>query len=235
MENVSKGFFEGELYVSGELWFDFLVRLVVNIIALFILIRFIYYPNNNRITYIFTFFLMGMMIFLIASVLDQVRLEMGLALGLFAIFGIIRFRSPSIDLKEMTYLFLSIGISVINALVLFNIANWFGLLIANFIILSITFLMEHYKPKGYVLKRQLIFTPTDYSILSDKKRLLEIISKDMGINVLRVDINRINKAKNEVSVNIYFRQSAQAEEIPENLVEDKELESDYWTSNSTSF
>ncbi|MEN8117730.1 MAG: DUF4956 domain-containing protein [Bacteroidota bacterium] len=199
--------FEGTIYISGEIWFDFLVRLLANIISTFVLIRFIYYPSNSRVKYLFTFFLMGMMIFLIASVLDQVKIEIGLALGLFAIFGIIRYRSPSIDLKEMTYLFLVIGISIINALVDFNIADWFGLLVANFIVLSAAFFMELYKPKGYVLKRSLVFTPTDYAVLNSNKLLLVEVKNNTGINILRVEIEKINHARNEVTVWIYFREN----------------------------
>ncbi|MDX8337916.1 DUF4956 domain-containing protein [Draconibacterium sp. IB214405] len=193
--------------ISGEPWSDFLIRLLVNVISIFILIRFIYYPRNSRVKYIFTFFLMGMMIFLIASILDKVSLDMGFALGLFAIFGIIRYRSPSIDLKEMTYLFLVIGVSIINALVEFSMQTLIGLIIANLIIIVSALIMEHYKPKGYVLKRAMVYTPSNYSVLNDNQTLLEEIRQNTGINVLRVEIDKINKAKNEITVWIYFREN----------------------------
>ncbi|WP_319500394.1 DUF4956 domain-containing protein [uncultured Draconibacterium sp.] len=194
--------------ISGEPWSDFLIRLTVNIISIFLLIRFIYYPKNSRVKYLFTFFLMGMMIFLIASLLDRVSLDVGLALGLFAIFGIIRYRSPSIDLKEMTYLFLVIGLSIINALVEFNVQTITGLLVANLIVIISAIIMENYKPRDYVLKRLLVYNPSDYSILNDNKTLLEEIRQDTGINILRVDIEKINKAKNEITVWIYFREKS---------------------------
>lgn len=222
------------LYISGEKIFDFLVRLFANIFSTFVLIRFIYYPNNSRVKYLFTFFLMGMMIFLIASILDQVSLDMGFALGLFAIFGIIRFRSPSIDLKEMTYLFLVIGVSIINALVEFNIASWLGLSIANFIVLCSALFMEYYKPKNYIIKRALVFTPSDFALLNNKKALLDEIHQNTGIEVLRVEISKINKAKNEVAVWIFFRDN-----MKDNLMEEEEIfvepekEDTNWISTSS--
>lgn len=222
------------LYISGEKIFDFLVRLFANIFSTFVLIRFIYYPNNSRVKYLFTFFLMGMMIFLIASILDQVSLDMGFALGLFAIFGIIRFRSPSIDLKEMTYLFLVIGVSIINALVEFNIASWLGLSIANFIVLCSALFMEYYKPKNYIIKRALVFTPSSFSVLNNKKALLDEIQMNTGIEVLRVEISKINKAKNEVAVWIFFRDN-----MKDNLMEEEEIfvepeeEDTNWISTSS--
>jgi len=200
---------EVSLYISGEPWIDFVVRLLVNIISIFILIRFIYYPNNSRVKYLFTFFLMEMMIFLIASILDQVKLDIGIAFGLFAIFGIIRYRSPSIDLKEMTYLFLVIGVSIINALVAFKLAAWLGLVIANFIVLIAAYIMEKYVPKNYVLKRMLVYTPSDYSVLNNKDQLLQEIRENTGINVLKVEVSKINKAKNEITAWIFFRENSE--------------------------
>jgi len=150
---------------------------------------------------------MGMMIFLIASLLDRVSLDVGLALGLFAIFGIVRYRSPSIDLKEMTYLFLVIGISIINALVAFNVQTLAGLFIANFIIIASALIMENYKPRKYLLKKPLVYQPVNYSVLNDNESLLNEIREETGIDAVKVEIEKINKAKNEVMVWIYFKEN----------------------------
>jgi len=193
-----------DFYISGEPWIGFLIRLLVNMISTFVLIRFIYYPNNHRVKFIFTFYLMGLMIFLISSILDQIEFEFGFALGLFAIFAIIRFRSPPIDLKELTYLFLVIGISVINALVDFRANTWYGLFITNFIVLSTAFIMEIYKPKSYVIKRLLVFRPSDFSVLNNNELLMEEIRNHTGIEVLKAEINKINPKKKQVSVWVFF-------------------------------
>lgn len=224
---------EPELYLSGEPWFDFILRLSTNIISIFILIRFIYYPYNSRVKYLFTFFLMGMMIFLIASTLDQVKLDIGIAFGLFAIFGIVRYRSPSIDLKEMTYLFLVIGVSIINALVEFNIANWFGLLIANFIVLFSSYIMEWYKPKNYVLKKLMVYIPSDYGVLNNNQLLLEEVRMNTGINVIKVEISKINKAKNEITIWIYFHENDNKIVPQVEDDSDKPNEESFWESTSS--
>lgn len=223
------------IYISGEKWSDFLVRLIVNVVSTFVLIRFIYYPKNSRVKYLFTFFLMGMMIFLIASILDQVSLDMGFALGLFAIFGIIRYRSPSIDLKEMTYLFLVIGLSIINALVEFNVVAWLGLSVANLIVLCSAFCMEMYLPKKYIIKRVLVFTPSDFSVLNNKEALIKEVKESTGIEVLRVEIQKINRSKNEVSLLISFRDNNEDfSYLAENTeLEETESEDNYWESTSS--
>lgn len=183
---------------------DFFIRLCINSISVFTLIRFIYYPNNAQQEYFFTFFITSLIVFLVASSLDRVRIELGFALGLFAIFSIIRFRTPPFELKEMTYLFTAIGISVINALVDFKMPNWLGMLISNIIILIFALVMENYVPKKLVLRKMLTFVPSDFEILNSKTKLLEEIVRTTKINAFRVEISRINAAKNEVTVWIYF-------------------------------
>lgn len=198
---------ETSLYISGETWHDFVMRLIANIFSLFILIRYIYYPHNGQSKFLFIFFLTGLMIFLISSSLDRVTLNIGIGLGLFAIFSIIRFRTPSVELKEITYLFISIGLAVINGLVEFNVGNWIGLLIVNVIVLGAAFLMERYRPKSIVLKKSLVFSPTNFNEVSNEKLLITDIKESTGIDVFKVEIAKINKSKNEITAWIYFKDS----------------------------
>jgi len=220
---------ETDLYIGGESWIGFVVRLFANTFSLFILIRYIYYPNNGQSKFLFIFFLTGLMIFLISSSLDKVTLNIGMALGLFAIFGIIRFRTPSIELKEITYLFISIGLAVINGLVEFNIANWLGLIIVNVLVLGAAYIMEHYRPKSIVFKKSLVFTPTNFNEVSNEKLLITDIKKSTGIDVFKVEVIKINKNKNEITVWIYFKDLKNNDALLPN--EDNNINSE--ESNST--
>jgi len=184
---------------------DFFLRLIVNIISVFILIRYIYYTNNGQLEYLYNYFLMALIVFLVASILDRVKIELGFALGLFAIFSIIRFRTPPIEMKEMTYLFTALGISVINALVEFKVANWFGMLIANLIILISAFIMEKYKPRKSVLKKMLTFNPSGIEVLNSDKNLMDEIKLITKIDVFKVDILKVNATKNEITLWIYYK------------------------------
>lgn len=193
------------LDVSGEPWFDFVTRFLIYAISLFALIRFIYYPHNGQSKFIFVYFVSGIMIFLISATLDQVKLNMGIAFGLFAIFGIIRYRTPAIELKEMTYLLVVIGMAAINGLVEFKMASWAGLLIANSIILVATISMEKYKPKDTILRKTLVFTLVNFQALKSHSQLLEEIKTTTGIDVLKAEVLKINKIKNEVTVLITYK------------------------------
>ena len=92
------------------------IRFGVSILSLFIIVRFMYTKNSSRKEFIFSYYAIGVTVFILCYLLESVKLELGFALGLFAIFGIIRYRTDTIPIKEMTYLFVVIGISVINAL-----------------------------------------------------------------------------------------------------------------------
>ncbi len=93
-----------------------LVRFVINTFFLIILIRVIYFRYSRKEKFLFTFFLMGITVFFITSMLKSVFIEFGMAIGLFAIFAILRFRTRNFSLKDMSYIFTTIGISVINSL-----------------------------------------------------------------------------------------------------------------------
>ena len=105
----------------GLQWFDedfylLIIRLCVNIVFITILIRFLYYAKTKRKDYLFTYYLIGTITFFLCFGLKKLDIDTGMGLGLFAIFGIIRYRTDAIEIKEMTYLFLIIGLSVVNAL-----------------------------------------------------------------------------------------------------------------------
>ena len=227
---------EATLYISGETWHDFVMRLIANIFSLFILIRYIYYPHNGQSKFLFIFFLTGLMIFLISSSLDRVTLNIGIGLGLFAIFSIIRFRTPSVELKEITYLFISIGLAVINGLVEFNVGNWIGLLIVNVIVLGAAFLMERYRPKSIVLKKSLVFSPKIFNDVSNEKLLIEDIKESTGIDVFKVEIAKINKSKNEITAWIYFKNSKNNADLlrdEDDNLNSEDSNSNYWESTYT--
>ena len=114
---LSKGpeFLGTPIFDSKDFWTLF-VKTVFNLSIITIIVRYIYYPVTKNKDYLFTYFLISLTVFLLCVLLDSVKLQLGFALGLFAIFGIIRYRTDPIAIKEMTYLFLVIGISVINAL-----------------------------------------------------------------------------------------------------------------------
>src|SRR5690554_7853909 len=92
--------------------YSLLFRLLLNFFFLTLIIRFVYYPKTKRKDYVFTYLLIGLVTFFLTFALKKLDIGVGMGLGLFAIFGIIRYRTQTIEIKEMTYLFVVIGLSV---------------------------------------------------------------------------------------------------------------------------
>ena len=120
-----------------------LTNLLLNFFVIFIISKFIYLKfnkNKSSLDFFFTYNSAGLITFLLCFLLSNVKLDLGFALGLFAIFAILRFRTQTISVKEMTYFFITIGISAINAL--YNSASFVELIVTNFSILVILILLE---------------------------------------------------------------------------------------------
>ena len=120
-----------------------ITNLILNIFVIFIVSKFIYLKfnkNKSSLDFFFTYNSAGLITFLLCFLLSNVKLDLGFALGLFAIFAILRFRTQTISVKEMTYFFITIGISAINAL--YNSASFVELIVTNFSILVILILLE---------------------------------------------------------------------------------------------
>jgi hypothetical protein len=126
---------------ANEFVIEALIRLAINTAVLFIIIKLLYNRYSNKKGNLFAFFLMGTMIFLLCIVLKDVELQMGMALGLFAIFSIIRYRTRNMVIKDMAYLFTVIGISALNALLDYpNPVR--GTILVNLIVILTIFLLE---------------------------------------------------------------------------------------------
>ena len=126
---------------ANEFVIEALIRLAINIAVLFIIIKLLYNRYSNKKGNLFAFFLMGTMIFLLCIVLKDVELQMGMALGLFAIFSIIRYRTRNMAIKDMAYLFTVIGISALNALLDYpNPVR--GTILLNLIVILTIFVLE---------------------------------------------------------------------------------------------
>jgi hypothetical protein len=186
---------------------DFLVRLIINLITTFILVRYIYYPHNGQKELLFTYVIIGLVVFMIASVLNRVKIEFAMAIGMFAVFSIIRYRTPPFEIKEMTYLFAVIGISVINALVDPQINDWIAFTVANLLLVGVSLFLEKYTPKKNVSKKLFVFSISGLQILNNNQKLIDEIKNQTGLNVFKVEVTKISAAKNEVTAWIYFRSS----------------------------
>jgi hypothetical protein len=141
------------LFAGQDPLWEGLVRFLIDIVALFILIRVIYYRYSPKKEFSFVLFLMAIMIFLMCLLLKHADVSMGAGFGLFALFSILRFRTKNLDFRPMAYLFTAVGISAINALGVFYDPIR-GPILINGVILVSVFLLEITMPKDSPSKKE---------------------------------------------------------------------------------
>lgn len=179
-------------------------RFALNMAVILILVRWLYYSTTRRKDYLFTYVLISTLIFLLCYLLASVKLQIGFALGLFAIFGIIRYRTSSIPIKEMTYLFLVIGVSIINALAdtKTSVAE---VLFTNFVIVAITFCMEKIWLLKHELSKTVIYEKIELIKPEKHQELMKDLKERTGINnIKRIEIGKIDFLKDTCTIQIYF-------------------------------
>ena len=180
-----------------------LFRLVFTVGVLYVLIRLIYDKGSTgRHEFIFTYFALGVSIFLLCFLLEDVKLELGFALGLFAVFGILKYRTDPIPIREMTYLFVVIGIAVVNALANKKV-SFAELFLTNAAILLCVWMLENwlFKNEGHI---DIIYERIEKIRVEDRPVLIEDVEKRTGLKVKRVDITRIDFLKDIAYLRVYY-------------------------------
>jgi len=195
--------FLGTPIFDAKDFFTLITKTIFNLAIITIIIRYIYYPVTKNKDYLFTYFLISLTVFLLCVLLDSVKLQLGFALGLFAIFGIIRYRTDPIPIKEMTYLFLVIGISVVNALANKKISHA-ELVFANLMIVFVAFGMERLWLLKPELRKNVIYEKIELIVPERRAELIADLQERTGINVIRVEVRRIDFLKDTANLRIFY-------------------------------
>ncbi len=182
---------------------DLLFRFAFNTLMIFIVVQFIYAKKSKRKDFYFSYIAIGIIVFFLSSLLNNVKLELGFALGLFAIFGIIRYRTNAIPIKEMTYLFVVIGIAVINALANKKV-SYAELMFTNMAIIFGLWILE----KRLLLKQEesvkLIYEKIENIHTMSEEVLLADLRERTGIDIVRYEIKKIDFLKDVAVIRLYF-------------------------------
>ena len=147
--------------------------------------------------------MISLTVFILCILLDNVKLELGFALGLFAIFGIIRYRTDPIPIKEMTYLFLVIGVSVLNFLANKKISHA-ELLLGNFLIIAITYGLEKIWLLKHETRKNITYEKIELIVPERREELIADLSKRTGLDIIRIEIRRIDFLKDTANIRIFY-------------------------------
>jgi hypothetical protein len=185
---------------------ELVLRFSLNFIVIMILVRWLYYSTTRRKDYLFTYILISSVVFLLCYLLESVKLQIGFALGLFAIFGIIRYRTNAIPIREMTYLFLIIGVSVVNSLADED-TSVAEILFSNGAIIFATYgleklwLLKHESSKIVNYEKIDLIRPENY------RELIMDLQQRTGIKkIKRVEVGKIDFLRDTCLLTIYYEE-----------------------------
>ena len=186
---------EEPLFESSGLM-DLLIRFGFNLIFVVGIRR------SRRADYYFTFALISISIFLMIYLLGSVKIKIGFALGLFAIFGIIRYRTESMPVREMTYLFVIISMSVINALAVSS--DWLTLGVVNLLFVVSCILGEMTSKLKHNACKYVRYDRIDLIKPAKANELKADLEERLGVKVIKVDVGSVNFLKDMTLLKVYY-------------------------------
>jgi|TARA_B110000858_G_scaffold97199_1_gene111858 hypothetical protein len=180
-----------------------LFKFGINFIFLIIIVRLVYYRVKDDKDYVFTYIMFNILTFFICFLLRKVPMEMGFALGLFAVFGILRYRTEAIPIRQMTYLFIVIGISMINALSNKSVSI-FEVLFTNGLITLITYLIDRLWFQSIEENKTIIYEKIDLIKPEKKEDMIKDLRNRTGLPVHEFKVDKIDFLRDIANITIYY-------------------------------
>lgn len=201
VDNISYDFLSLPFFEAQSL-IHLLIRFSLNVLICWLIIQRFYYRKGGRRDFYLTFLLFAVTVFLLIFLLENVKLQMGFALGLFAIFGMIRYRTETVPIREMTYLFVIIGISVINGLTM--TASYSELIVTNGLFVIFIWILESSRVLKRTSNKVILYDKIDLIVPERQDELIQDLKVRTGLNVLKIDIGNIDFLRDVAYIRVYF-------------------------------
>lgn len=183
-----------------EINLDFFINFGINLLIVAFIIIFIYYRNYKKLDTVFTFVLFNVVIFMLTYVFNLVKFSMGAAFGLFAIFSMLRYRTASINMKDMTYLFIFIAVGLLSAIRM----DYYELAIVGAVIFLVTLIMDSRLLIKRETMKQVRFDNINLILPEKEAELIQDLKKRTGLNIHRVSVQDLDFLKDSAIINVYY-------------------------------
>lgn len=193
--------YDGVIIENADFW-QLLIRFAFNLLVVGGIVRLLYYPQCKRRDYFFTFIILSISIFLMIFLLGSVKIKIGFALGLFAIFGIMRYRTEQMPVREMTYMFAIIAISVINALS-YNV-DWSAIIATNLLFLACIWICESDLGLKHISSKLVKYDRIDLIVPEKREELIADLEKRLGLKVLAVEVGGVDFLKDCAIIKVSY-------------------------------
>ena len=179
-----------------------LILFGINLLVCWIITHFFYYSKSHRRDYYFTYMLFSTAIFLILYNLQNMKVEVGIALGLFGIFSMIRYRTEQLPIREMTYLFVLIAISIINGAGMAT--SYAAFIAANLLFIAIIWVLESLGFSKRQANKIITYEKIDLIKPERREELLADLRARTGLDIVKVQIGSINFLKDTAFIKLTY-------------------------------
>lgn len=197
MELFGIPFFDDDFY-------KMIFRFLINIFFLTALIKYSYYKFSKKAEYLFTFYLVGTIVFFLCFTLKKYEIDLGLALGLFAIFGILRYKTEPLKVREMTYLFVVIGLSLVNALSNKKM-SYIEIIAANTTIVAMAYYLDLYWSRKKTYTKDILYESLEHIRPEHHELLKTELEHKLGFEILSISLGQIDFKAETVKIKIRYK------------------------------
>lgn len=178
------------------------IHFAFTMLVSWIIIHLFYYRKSRRRDYYFTFLMFSAAMFILLFVMENIKLQIGFALGLFAIFGMIRYRTETMPVREMTYLFVIIAISIVNGLAL-NI-SYAELVLANLLLILLTWILESDRIIAHTSTKLVTYDRIDLIVPEKREELKADLEKRIGVKIKTIEIGSVDFLRDSAFIKITY-------------------------------
>ena len=178
------------------------LQFAINLIVSFVIVRCFYYPKSHRKDFAATFMLFSTAVFLLLFFMKSVGIDVSIGLGLFMIFGIIRYRTEMVPIREMTYLFVTIATAVINGSNL--MVSYAELVLANVLIITVLALLECFIMRGRKATKTICYERIELIRPERREELIADLENRLGIKVERVDVGNVDFLRDVAFLKVHY-------------------------------
>lgn len=175
----------------------------VNLAVVVLIVRFIYFPQRRDKDYVFTFFAFNTVTFFVMGLLNNAEISVGVGFGLFAIFSVLRYRTTTIPIREMTYLFVLIALPVLNSILLDG-RHYEEFAVANLATVGMLFVLERGWGFRYETRKTITYERIDMIRPENWSLLLTDLQERTGLPITRIEIGRLNFLRDTADLVVYY-------------------------------
>ena len=195
------------------------IRFFLNLAVCWILVQFFYYRKSRRRDYYFTFMVFSSAMLLLLYMMGNAEVGVGLTLGLFAIFGVIRYRTETVPIREMTYLFIIIAVAAVNGLSpLYKVVGASGdyphyelslgslgvLVVSNLLVVILVWVLESGRALKHTATRLVLYDRIELIVPERRAELIADLEKRIGGKVDNVEIGHVDFLRDAAYIKVYY-------------------------------